>query len=92
MTKNEKSLLLFLETQAVDHGGALDGRHMNADDFAIAVRWRDEGFLRRFERIPAALLGAYHPRTHIVVLSPEAFVLAHSERLARAALDACRGG
>lgn len=35
-TRDEKSLLLYFETQAVDYGGTLEGVRMNADDFAIA--------------------------------------------------------
>lgn len=55
MTKQQRSLLLFLETQAVDHGGLVKGEHMNADDFAQARRWNESGFLR-FSRIPSDLL------------------------------------
>lgn len=45
MTKDERSLLLFLETQAVDHAGKVDGRHMNKDDFETAAKWDAEGFV-----------------------------------------------
>lgn len=50
MTKDEKSLLLFLETCAVDQGGRVNTAHMNADDYETAKRWNDEGFVR-FGRI-----------------------------------------
>ena len=33
LTKEERSLLLCLETRAVDYGGTVDARHMNQDDF-----------------------------------------------------------
>jgi len=39
MTKNERSLLLYLETRAVDYGGIVDTRHMNQDDMEIAKEW-----------------------------------------------------
>jgi hypothetical protein len=83
-TREEKSLLLFFETQAVDYGGKLEGVRMNADDFAIAKRWNEAGFVQ-FGRI------AYHDikrlagvaRDHWCVLSDEAWKLAHEERRAR---------
>lgn len=45
MTKDERSLLLFLETQAVDYGGLVDVRHMNEDDCNIASDWNECGFI-----------------------------------------------
>ena len=83
-TREEKSLLLYFETQAVDYGGTFEGVRMNADDFAIAKRWKDAGFVH-FGRI------AFHDvkrsgglaRDHWCVLSEEAWKLAHAERRAR---------
>ncbi len=85
-TRDEKSLLLYFETQAVDYGGTLESVRMNADDFAIAKRWNEAGFVR-FGRI------AFHDikkhsgvaRDHWCVLSEEAWALAHAERRARCA-------
>ncbi len=48
--KDEVSLLLFLETRAVDHGGRVDSRFMNESDAAIAKKWSEMGFVR-FGRI-----------------------------------------
>lgn len=48
--KEEVSLLLFLETRAVDHSGRVDSRFMNESDFAIAKEWNELGFVR-FGRI-----------------------------------------
>lgn len=85
LTNNtEKSLLLYFETQAVDYGGKLESVRMNADDFAIAKRWNEAGFVQ-FGRI------AFHDikknagvaRDHWCVLSDEAWKLAHAERRAR---------
>jgi hypothetical protein len=45
MNKDERSLLLYLETRAVDFGGAVDTRHMNKEDVAIAEKWKKEGFI-----------------------------------------------
>jgi hypothetical protein len=85
MTKDEKSLLLFLETQATDYGGRVDVRHMNEDDMNIADKWNKDGFLKfgriRFKDIRQA--GTRHS-THWVVLSDKAWKDAHEERKARA--------
>jgi hypothetical protein len=85
MTKEEKSLLLFLETQAVDYWGKVDIRHMNEDDMNIAERWNKEGFVK-FGRIcykdikPAGVKVS----THWVNLSDKAWRAAGDERKARA--------
>lgn len=87
LTKDEKSLLLYMETQAVDYGGKLQSVRLNADDFEIAKRWNESGFVR-FGRIAANDIktrgdSGEHPRTHWCVLSEAAWVAAHSERRAR---------
>jgi hypothetical protein len=75
LTKDERSLLLFLETCAVDHGGIVDTCHMNATDQAIAARWVIEGFIEyariRFhdiEAIQRKIGKGYARPTHWVVL------------------------
>jgi len=84
MTKDELSLLLYFESRAVDNGGTVDTRHMNDIDMEIAKKWNSDGFVEFgrvcFEDIEKAR-GKY---THWCYLSDEAFVLAHSERKARA--------
>lgn len=81
MTKEEKSLLLFLETRAVDYGGRVNTLHMNGEDFDIAKRWDEEGFVG-FGRIVARNHNS--DGSHWVKLSDEAWKLAHKERKARA--------
>ena len=84
MTKTYLSLLLFLETCAVDFGGTVDVRHMNIEDMQIAKEWTDSGFVE-FRRIPFKAIrqrGA-KTRTHFVTLSNDAWVAAHAERRAR---------
>jgi len=84
LTKEEKSLLLYMETQTVDYGGKLEGVRMNSGDFAIAKHWNETGFVQ-FGRI------AFHDITKHVrvardlwcVLSEEAWAAAHAERRAR---------
>ena len=87
LTKEEKSLLLYMETQAVDYGGKLQSVRMNADDFDVAKRWNESGFVL-FGRIAAndhvtrGSSGKYLC-THWCVLSDEAWEAAHTERRAR---------
>ncbi len=81
MTRDEKSLLLFLETQAVDYAGKVASEHMNAADFVTARAWNAAGFLQ-FGRIPAGGLG--DDRTYWVILSDAAWEEAAKERRERA--------
>jgi len=81
MTKDERSLLLFLESCAVDQGGSVKSVHMNGADFEIAKRWNQEGFVK-FGRIRSADLS--RGGSHWCALSDEAWILAHAERKARA--------
>jgi len=80
LSKVEKSLLLYLETRAVDYGGLVDISRMNEEDMSIAEQWNKSSFIK-FGRVKIQ----YHNRdgTHWCKLSPEAFRLAHAERIAR---------
>jgi hypothetical protein len=82
LTKEQKSLLLFLETRAVDHGGLVATEHMNDDDLAQAKSWTTAGFIG-FGRLASESMT--HPRrsTHWVTLSDEAWKWTHAERRAR---------
>ena len=88
MTKDQISLLLYLETRAVDYGGSVDTAHMNAEDMIQAKEWADSGFIGfgriQFTDIPKAEHSARGASTYWVELSSEAWHLAHSERKARA--------
>src|SRR6266852_5007231 len=85
MSKDELSLLLFLETRAVDHGGKVQTAHMNAGDFEIAKKWNKKGFI---------LFGRVRHRditqggSHWCQLSEAAWEAAHAERKTRAARSA----
>ena len=81
MTKDERSLLLYLESRATDQGGTVDARRMNKEDFDIAKRWNEDGFIE-FGRVASCDLAI--DRTYWVVLTPPAWDLAHQERIARA--------
>jgi hypothetical protein len=88
MSKEEKSLLLFFETCAVNASGLVNSIHMNQKDFQIATKWKESGFIH-FGRIPSKELQKNNPN-HWVVLSEEAFLLALLERKARAKRNPCK--
>ncbi len=85
LSKDERSLLLFFETCVVDHGGLVDVRHMNSDDYTIADTWVKTGFVDfgrvQFSDIIQTSKSKY---THWCKLSENAWILAHQERRARA--------
>ncbi len=93
MERNERSLLLYLETCAVDQHGRMDARRLNADDFAILDRWKSEGFIE-YGRVCSA-----DHRKNVAVgagdgtlwarLSGPAWIIAHDERKARAERGWC---
>jgi hypothetical protein len=86
LTDDERSLLLFLETQAVDYCGKVGMVHVNADDLEIMTRWRKDGFVQTGRIRSADHLPSDESRgAHCWVrLSDEAWRMAHEERRARA--------
>jgi len=80
-TRDEKTLLLFLETCAVDHSGRIDIRHMNKDDVQIAEAWHHVGYIE-FGRIAFKNITGHY--TNFVKLSDEAVMDAHQLRKERA--------
>lgn len=88
MSRDELSLLLYLESCAVDHGGKVEARRMNEDEFAIADGWKTAGFIL-FGRMKAAEILKERKKhiarqaTNWVVLSEAAWAAAHAERRAR---------
>ena len=84
MTKDERSLLLYFETQSVDHTGKVDPRRMDIHDTAIAKRWNESGFVR-FGRLASECItrGFGNYFNYWCELSEEAWELAHEERRAR---------
>lgn len=81
MTRDEKSLLLFLETRQVDYGGRVNTQHMNSDDMEIATKWNKSGFVG-FGRI--VIRNHNSDGTNWCKLSQEAFKIAHKLRKERA--------
>ena len=85
-TQDEKSLLLYMETQAVDYGGKLQSVRMRAADFALAKRWHDAGFVQ-FGLIANIKTTDGYARDLWCILSDEAWGIAHAERRARCELE-----
>ena len=89
LTRDEVSVLLYFETCLSDRRGTFSTRQMNEEDFAIAKRWREEGFIN-YGRIPykelrARKVGAPLTRsTHWVQFTDAAWKKAYRERRIRA--------
>ena len=82
MTKNQKALLLYLETCAVDSGGLVLTQRMSIDDTEIAKKWSESGFVK-FGRLASDCLPRPNGATHWCELSDEAWSLAQAERRER---------
>lgn len=80
MSKQERSLLLYLETCATDLAGRTDQRRMNDDDRVILERWGQEKFVQHGRII---VDDHNNQGATWVRLSEEAILLAHAERRAR---------
>ena len=81
MTHQQRSVLIYLETRAVDHGGLVDTRMMNKQDMDIVDAWVAAGYIG-FGRVQAKdveLTGC----THWVTIGELALAAAHAERKAR---------
>lgn len=81
LTRQELSLLLYLETRAVDHSGRVDSVHMNAEDFGIVERWNNDGFVS-FGRISSKNCNS--DGSHWCQLSEDAWKIVGEELKARA--------
>ncbi len=85
MTKDQASLLLYLETCLVDYGGKVENCRINSDDFAQVELWNVEGFMS-FGRLWAS--EAFNTKrsrlaTHWVLFSEEAWKEAYKLRRER---------
>lgn len=84
MSREERSLLLYLETRAVEKRGIVASSHMNKEEIAIAMGWAEVGFIR-FARMKAEFLEEESIGDHVVELSDIAWRCAALERRRRAA-------
>lgn len=84
MNKDERSLLLYIESVSVDYGGLVNRLRINDDDREILRRWDKEGFIS-YCRLSSenVVMPIDKNDSSIVFLSDEAWELAHEERRAR---------
>ena len=82
LSKERKSLLLYLEFRAVDHHGAVNTIHMNSADMTIANEWNEMGFVQ-FGRIARSGVMPVDC-SHWCCLSKAAFRVAAALRMERA--------
>ena len=86
MTRDDETLLMFLETQIVDHCGLVASDSMNKQDYEIAKKWDKDGLIA-FGRRPAADMagkrGRGSRRAHWVKFSDGAWTIAHRLRRER---------
>ena len=81
LTREESSLILYLESRATDYCGKVDSSRMNRNDFTIAEKWNDDGFVK-FGRLKGDVVTK--SASHWCCLSDEAWRVAHNERKMRA--------
>ncbi len=87
MTKDERSIIVYAESCAVDRGGLMEGVRMNGEDLANLGRFEKAGLLAS-GRIPSEALTATN--THWVELTDAGWALAGLCRRYRARPE-CRG-
>ncbi len=88
LTPDEASVLLYFEVCLVDRRGTFSTQQMNEEDFAVAKRWRTEGFID-FGRVPYRSYRILRRAssgcgTHWVQFTDAAWVAVHRERRTRA--------
>ena len=83
MTRDEKSLLLYLETVVVDMSGIIDLRCVNQDDVNIMKTWDKSDFVKSM-RVTRRKNDGSPILTYVVKLSDKAWRDAHRLRKERA--------
>ena len=85
LSKDEESILLYLETCLVDNMGRLEGKRMNTIDLAIMEGWRRAGLIdygrllfKQIEKLRKMAGGREY--THWVLFTDKAWELAHRHR------------
>lgn len=85
MTRDEKSMLLYIETCNVDGDCLLVASKMNVADIEAMKKFQQEGLLLRSGRIPYRMLqnNGLSVRTHYAELTDAGWELAHQLRKQR---------
>lgn len=81
MTKDEKSMLVYIESCNVDGDCLLVGARMNEADIVAMKKFQQEGLLLKSGRIPWKMINGN--RTHYAELSEAGWELAHQLRKQR---------
>jgi len=88
LTKDEKGILLYLETCLVDRRGFIQPVRMNDTDWEIMDEWKSKGLLdfgrRPYKDIKTYPAGAGGAKTHWIKFSAQAWEIAHKCRRERA--------
>lgn len=86
MNREQISLLVYLETCMVDHGGKVEGCRINGDDHALIATWKEEGLVKfgRLFASEACQEGRSYEATHWVLFTDKAWDLSHHFRRKRA--------
>lgn len=86
MTKDELSLLLYLESVAVDHAGRITDTRMNAEDWKNLKAWTESGYVAsgRIASNYVTMSDQLRRTSQWVVLSDKAHEDVAAERKARA--------
>lgn len=84
ITRDQRSVLVYAEHCAVEHGGLLEGIRMNPDDHTALIQLEIAGFLTS-GRVPGKMLGSFRVRqvTHWCDLTDAGWDLAAQLRRAR---------
>lgn len=84
--KDERSLIVYLETRMVDHSGVVNLAHLNDTDRTTIEGWVARGLIEWGRLTDASIKnsdGRTKIETHWVILSEEALDIAYAERRAR---------
>jgi hypothetical protein len=85
VTRDQRNVLLYVESCAVDYGGLLDNQYMNTADHDALKELAELGILT-YGRIPGKLLGTFARSVTLWCdLTEAGWTLAHQLRRARAA-------
>lgn len=83
LTRDQQSIILYVEARCVDHDGLLRGAQLNADDHVNLQAFQESGHLT-YGRVPAAMLSKLDGTTHWATLTDRGWALAHELRKGRA--------
>lgn len=84
LSREEQSLLLYLETCVVDNSCFIDTRYINEEDLEILKKFQDNDLIKFGRYSKKDVVTEMYSLGYWVYLSNEAFALAHQLRKERA--------